>query len=52
MNERKRKEMLLNDTLDGELFQNDLTEELTIENSNVVFSLTITPWCARKQTTT
>ena len=52
LNERKRKGMLLNDTLDEELFQNDLTEQLTIENSNVVISLTATPWCARKQTTT
>ena len=31
--------MLLNDTLDEEFFQNDLTEELTIKNSNIVTNL-------------
>lgn len=31
--------MLRNYSLDEELFQNDLTEELTIENSNIVINL-------------
>ena len=43
--------MLRNDTLDEELFQNDLTEELTTESSNIVINFAATPWCARKQTT-
>ena len=34
LNERKRKMALRSDILDEELFQNDLTEELTIENCN------------------
>ena len=43
--------MLRNDTLDEDLFQNDLTEEITIENSNIVINLAATPGCARKQIT-
>ena len=44
-----KKRALRNDTLDGELFQDDLTEELTKENSNIVIKLAATlTWCARK----
>ena len=39
LNEGRRKRVLRNDTLDEELFQNDLTEKLTIENSNMVINL-------------
>ena len=39
LNERRRKRTLRNDTLDGELFQNDLTEELTIGNSSIVINV-------------
>ena len=42
LNERRKKRALRNGTLDEELFQNDLTEELTIENSNIVINLTAT----------
>ena len=38
-NERRRKRALRNDTLDEELSQNDLTEELMMENSNIVINL-------------
>ena len=36
LNGRRRKRTLSNDTLHEELFQNDLTEKLTRENSNIV----------------
>ena len=39
LNKRRRRKVLRNYLLDEELFQNDLTEELTIENSNIVISL-------------
>ena len=39
LNKRRRKKVLRNYSLDEELFQNDLTEELTIENSNIVINL-------------
>ena len=39
LNEGRRKRVLRNDTLDEELSQNDLTEKLTIENSNIVINL-------------
>ena len=42
LNERRRKTVLHNDTLDKELLQKDLTEELTIENSNIVINLAAT----------
>ena len=39
LNETRRKRALRNYTLDEELFQNNLTEELTIENSSIVINL-------------
>ena len=42
LNDRRRKRALRNYTLDEELFQNNLTEELTIENSNIVINLAAT----------
>ena len=38
----KKERALLYGTLDEELCQNDLTEELTIENSNIVINLAAT----------
>ena len=42
LNERRRKRALRNDILNEEIFQNDLTEELTIKNSNIVINLEAT----------
>ena len=42
LNEKMRKSTLRNNTLDEELFQNDLTDELTIENCNIVINLAVT----------
>ena len=42
LNKKRRKTALCNNTLDEELFQNHLTEELTNENSNIVINLTAT----------
>ena len=41
LNERWRKRALPNETSDEELFQKNLTEGLTIENSNIVINLAV-----------